>query len=108
MKAQIYTNDKGQYHREDGPAIIWSNGSKFWYINGNLHREDGPAIIYSDGQHHWFINGFRHREDGPAVLFSDGSGYFYLNDTFYTKNTYYMELYKMGKITEGELFLHLL
>jgi hypothetical protein len=34
----------GKLHREDGPAVEWTNGSKSWYLNGNLHREDGPAI----------------------------------------------------------------
>ncbi len=24
-------------HREGGPAIIYSNGDKFWFVNGNLH-----------------------------------------------------------------------
>ena len=24
----------GKYHREDGPAIEWPNGEKFWYKNG--------------------------------------------------------------------------
>ena len=33
----------GKFHREDGPAIEWSNGDKEWYLNGRRHREDGPA-----------------------------------------------------------------
>ncbi len=44
----IYYNDKNQYHREDGPAIEWSNGNKWWCINGFLHRIDGPAIVDID------------------------------------------------------------
>ena len=24
----------GKYHREDGPAITWDNGTKYWYIEG--------------------------------------------------------------------------
>ena len=28
--------DTGFYHREDGPALITSNGFKFWIYNGNL------------------------------------------------------------------------
>jgi len=35
----------------------WKNGNKFWYVNEKLHREDGPAIITSDGYQAWFING---------------------------------------------------
>jgi hypothetical protein len=24
----------GKRHREDGPAVEWTNGSKEWYLNG--------------------------------------------------------------------------
>ena len=85
MKAQIYTNDKGQYHREDGPAIIWSDGTQYWCINGKIHREDGPAIITRHGTQFWYMDGIS-----------------------YTGSEYYTELYRRGKITEGELFLKLL
>ena len=30
----------GQRHREDGPAVEWSNGTKEWYINGVCLSED--------------------------------------------------------------------
>ena len=62
-----YYNDKGEYHREDGPAITeWNkNGQKdvdFYSINGFYHREDGPAIICwnNNGQiksEEYWING---------------------------------------------------
>lgn len=37
------------------------------YLNGKLHREDGPAVINSNGTKEWFVHGVRHRTDGPAV-----------------------------------------
>ena len=46
-----------EYHREDGPAIEWPDGSKHWILNGQYHREDGPAIEWFDGSKHWFLNG---------------------------------------------------
>lgn len=30
---------------------------KAWYINGKFHREDGPAVIYADGSKYWYIDG---------------------------------------------------
>ena len=36
---------------------IYSDGSQYWYLNGQLHREDGPAEIYSDGYQRWWVNG---------------------------------------------------
>src|SRR5690606_18802809 len=38
-----------KYHREDGPAVNYPNGSCEWWRNGKLHREDGPAVIVSPG-----------------------------------------------------------
>ena len=37
-------NDHGKLHREDGPAIVTSDGHYCWYRNGKLHREDVPAV----------------------------------------------------------------
>jgi hypothetical protein len=52
-------NLNGELHREDGPAIEFADGDKYWYINGERHREDGPAIEYADGDKSWYINGQR-------------------------------------------------
>ena len=65
-------NEKNQLHREDGPAMIWEDGSKFWWLNGLKHREDGPAIEYSNGDKIWYFNGKYHRRDGPAIEWEDG------------------------------------
>ena len=57
-----YYNEQGQYHREDGPAVEWSDGDKSWYINGERHREDGPAIEWSDGDKEWWLNDIEYSE----------------------------------------------
>ena len=37
---------------------IDENGTQKWFINNELHREnDLPAIIYSDGTKEWYLNG---------------------------------------------------
>ena len=69
----------GSYHRLDGPAIEWLDGSKQWFVDGKLHRMDGPAIEYADGRNLWFVNGELHRTDGPAVEWSDGRKAWYVN-----------------------------
>jgi len=33
-----YQNEKGECHREDGPAVEYNNGDRWWYINGKYHR----------------------------------------------------------------------
>jgi hypothetical protein len=51
------------YHREDGPAVEFTNGDKYWYINGKLHREDGPAMEFNDGRKGWYIKGESYTEE---------------------------------------------
>ena len=48
---------KNKPHREDGPAIIWDDGGKEYYLNGERHREDGPAQEYPDGSEYWYLHG---------------------------------------------------
>ena len=31
-------------------------GTKRWYLNGKKHRTDGPAVEYSDGTKYWWLN----------------------------------------------------
>jgi antitoxin component YwqK of YwqJK toxin-antitoxin module len=70
----------GQLHREDGPAAEWADGkNKEWYLNGQLHREDGPAVEWASGTKSWYLNGQLHREDGPAVEWASGTKSWYLN-----------------------------
>ena len=54
-RTEWYLN--GELHREDGPAIEYTSGSKYWYKNGKLHRLDGPAIEYANGDKRWYIEG---------------------------------------------------
>jgi hypothetical protein len=100
-----YKNNKGQYHRENGPSISdkygeewWVNGQrhrtsgngpavidrtwnrKIWYINGKRHRKDGPAVIEGNRKE-WYINNEIHREDGPAVI-SINYKYWYINGIY--------------------------
>jgi hypothetical protein len=42
-------DSKGNLHREDGPAVEYTNGEVMYFIHGKLHREDGPAYASADG-----------------------------------------------------------
>ena len=44
-------------HHDEGPAIEYTTGNKFWYQNGDLHRTDGPAVEWANGTKEWYING---------------------------------------------------
>lgn len=73
----------GTLHREDGPAVEWSNGSKKWFYQGQLHRIDGPAEEYANGAKTWWQWGKRHRTSGPAIELDNGEKYWYINDYHY-------------------------
>lgn len=60
------------------------DGTKCWTENGQFHREDGPAIIKPDGTQSWYKHGKLHREEGPARIHADGTKEYWLNDNFYT------------------------
>ena len=77
-----YRNENGEKHREDGPAVIYSDGTQCWCKNGKLHREDGPAAIYSNGTQCWYKNDKLHRENGPAVIYPNGRKEWWESDKF--------------------------
>lgn len=51
-------NPDRELHRDFGrPAIMRSNGSQEWWVNGKLDRKDGPAVINADGTKQWYRDG---------------------------------------------------
>jgi len=55
---KFYYKDRAMtiYHRTDGPAVEYTNGTKAWFVNGGFHRTDGPAIEFAYGRKVWYIN----------------------------------------------------
>lgn len=74
-----YYNSANKLHRDDGPAVEWSNGDKYWYQNGLLHRTDGAAIVSPGGYKTWYHNGQRHRTDGAAIEYPTGRKRWFIN-----------------------------
>ena len=93
----------GKYHREDGPAIEWANGSKLWYQNGKLHRIGAPAVVNSIGSKHWWREGVRHREDGPACEFANGLVEWCLNGKYLTETEFNERMNPAKEMTVAEL-----
>jgi len=84
------------------------NGTVF-YIKGTklLHREDGPAVIFNNGKKEWWINGKRHREDGPAIEFPNGDEMWALEGRYYSKEGWFNALSKENqmKMLYSEYFI---
>ncbi|MEI8270737.1 MAG: hypothetical protein WCG45_05180 [bacterium] len=40
-------------HREDGPAVEYSNGDQEWWWLGQKHRFGGPAVILKNKEYYY-------------------------------------------------------
>jgi hypothetical protein len=90
----------GNLHRVDGPAYEHVNGSKVWYQTGKLHRADGPACEYPDRYKFWYQNGKLHRLDGPAIEVNNGYKFWYIEGNSYTEEEFNK---KIGKKVENTM-----
>ena len=52
----IRRNRKGQRHNTRGPAVVYDNGSVWYYQNGKVHRTDGPAFIGAKGVVEYWVD----------------------------------------------------
>jgi hypothetical protein len=86
QKVIVYRDqDTNKLHNVgDEPAVIWADGSRFWYKNGRYHRDgDEPAIIYANGSRYWYKNGLQHRDgDEPAIMCANGVRHWCKNGAF--------------------------
>ena len=48
-----YRNNKHEFHRLDGPAVIYSSGVQEWWQNNALHNFHGPSIIDKNRLQYW-------------------------------------------------------
>jgi hypothetical protein len=51
-----YFNEDGNFHKPNGPAVIWWDGECNWYLFGELHRYYGAP---SNTDNSWRIHGVR-------------------------------------------------
>jgi len=81
-----------------------SDGTKNWFLNGKHHREDGPAVEYTNGDNHWFLHGKRHREDGPAVELAGGYKYWFLHGKELTEEEFNKKITELNVSKIHELW----
>jgi hypothetical protein len=67
-------------------------GNKYWWSNGIFHRDDGPAVEYTDGSKYWYQCGYLHRVDGPAIEMCDGTKLYFLEDVEYLQEKWFQTL----------------
>jgi len=77
---KTYKNSKGEYHRLDGLAWEYVDGTKYWYKEGLCHRDNGPAVEYANGDKSWYKEGKLHRSDGPAIELVNEDNHWFILD----------------------------
>ena len=79
-------------------------GNKRWYNqNGELHREDGPAIEYTNGDKSWYQNGKAHRLDGPALESANGTRFYFINDRELTEDEWKVHPFRIKYVIQKNL-----
>jgi hypothetical protein len=63
------TVDKKLHSEEDAPAVVYADGTEWWYHEGRVHREGGPAVRFANGVEEYWQHNQRHRDQGPAVIY---------------------------------------
>lgn len=82
-------------------------GFEAWMLNGEYHREDGPAVIYDSGFSSWYLHGKRHRIGGPAIEDVNASYYeWWIDDCRYLSIEKYME--KLLELDHGEAAIEMM
>jgi len=74
----------------EGECYLWQH-SRRWYKKGKLlHRENGPAVEFDNGTKYWLINNQYHRLDGPAIEMNDyDTKLYYINNKRLTTEDYW-------------------
>ena len=74
-----YRNADDERHNPHGPAIVYVDGHKEYWINDKLHNPHGPAVISANGCKVHYINGKLHNPKGPAIVYANGDKEYYIN-----------------------------
>jgi hypothetical protein len=96
-----YRDDK--LHRLDGPAIEWADGTRLWYRDDKRHRLDGPACEWANGTRSWWVDGKLHRLDGPAYEHADGTRWWYIESEKLTEQEFLARTQPAQEITIAEI-----
>jgi hypothetical protein len=76
---------RGKFHSfNDQPAVIWTNGTQWWYHHGEIHRDNDRPAIVNYGTQDWVQHGQFHRDnDQPARIFANGCKEWYRHNILY-------------------------
>ncbi len=58
FKEEKFLND--ELHCDDGPAILYSDGTELYWKHGRLHREGGPAVKWANNTEEYWVDGVQY------------------------------------------------
>ena len=59
-EGHVLLHPKGRLHSTgDQPAVVYADGTQWWYCEGKIHRDGAPAVVWANGVEEWWQNGFR-------------------------------------------------
>jgi len=86
-EGSLHFRINGKRHRKDGPATLYSSGTKYWCQNDELYRlYDLPTIEWYEGTNQWHKGRKLHRIGGPADVFPDGTNSWYKDGKLHREN----------------------
>lgn len=63
----VYHDHQGKRHRDNGPAVEFTNGLIEWWIHGQCCRPDGPALEDPHGYTVWVLPNSNIDSDAATV-----------------------------------------
>ena len=82
VKLQSEYDDLDKYIDDDRDIFYYKKGTNIW------HNPYGPAVIYINGNKEYYINGKCHRLDGPAAICSNGYEEYWINDKYLSEEEF--------------------
>ena len=73
-----YYNSEGKLHNDNGPAVVFIDGTELYYDNGLINNLKGTAINSVDGSKIYYVKGNLHNEREPSID-ELGTKYWYNN-----------------------------
>lgn len=72
-------------HNEEGPAVIYTSGTKVWCKEGKITPPDESSysVIDNNGTKMWLHDTILHRIDGPAIEYDNGDKVYYYKGVEY-------------------------
>jgi len=53
---EYHCDEQGLYHRDHGPALVFEDGSSYWFHHGLRHRDNGAATEINGIALEWYVN----------------------------------------------------